>query len=131
MNDLLGREVVRARDLGGTGGASVQGPALLEQSPAGCAVDGAVDAASSEKTLICGIDNRIDGESGDVASNNGDFLVVRRIVGGDGLWGGMDLADLVEELNGGDVGDGGGDHFDCLSNWHRRASWLLIWVWSR
>lgn len=83
-------------------------------------MNGAVDTSTSEQTLIGGVDDGVDTELRDVAADNGDLLVVRQVGGVERLRGGGEFAKLVEELNGRDIGDGGGSHFDGLTDWHRR-----------
>ena len=45
----------------------------FEQSRPSRAVDGSVDPAASEQTRVRGVDDRVDGHSGDIAFENRDL----------------------------------------------------------
>ena len=73
MDDVPGRKVITAGDLGLTGLTAIQGFAFSQQVRAGSTVDRPVDAPAAEQTLIGRIDDRIDLKPGDIPLHNFDF----------------------------------------------------------
>lgn len=103
MDDLSSWQAIAVGDLCVTSGTSVENLAFPNELRASSAVDGAVDSAAAEERFVCGIDDGIDFELGDVVANEANFRVedyIRFMHGGR-----VDLKTLgaVEKCNGGDL----------------------------
>jgi hypothetical protein len=66
VDDVFGGQVVAARDLRPAGRTAAERAALGEESRAGGAVDGAVDATAAQQRGVGGVHDGVDGERGDV-----------------------------------------------------------------
>lgn len=74
VDDVLGGKVVPAGDDGLAGVAAVRIPvdALPHEFRTGGSVDCAVDAAAAAEGRVCGVDNGVDREGGDVCADEAD-----------------------------------------------------------
>lgn len=74
MDDVLGEELVSAGDDGLAGVAAVRVlvDALAHEFRAGGGMDGAVDAAAAAEGGVCGVDDGVYGEGGDVCADEAD-----------------------------------------------------------
>lgn len=114
MNHFLGRQFEPIRYLRLACFAASKRAACVDEVGTRSSVDGAVDAAAAEERFVCGVDDGVGGELGDVAFYDGDFVVVGGIWGVEGVGGGVEgeTVELVEEGEGGDLVElDGGGHF--------------------
>lgn len=70
VDHMARRQPVTAGDLGIAGVATAERAAFGKQFGAGSAMDGAVDTAAAEQGCIGGVDDRVDGERGDVGNDD-------------------------------------------------------------
>lgn len=84
VDDVFGGEVVSAGDDGLAGVAAVWilGDALAHELRAGGGVDGAVNTAAAAEGGVCGVDDGVYREGGDVCADEAD-AVVDFFTGGD------------------------------------------------
>lgn len=84
VDDVLRGEVVSAGDdsLAGVAAVWVLGNALAHELRAGSGMDGAVNTAAAAEGGVCGVDDGVYGEGGDVCADEAD-AVVDLFVGGD------------------------------------------------
>ena len=68
VDDFLARQSVGVGDLGRTRVAAPQALAFFQEERASGIMDGPVDSTAAEKIFVCGVDDGVDGKSGDVAS---------------------------------------------------------------
>ena len=73
MDHVLGGQVVAARGLGISGGASCQLAALLQQPRAGGSMNGSIYAASAQQRVVSGVDDGIHRHLCDIAAQGADF----------------------------------------------------------
>lgn len=73
VDDVLRGQAIAPRQLGVTGIAPAERPAFGDQIRSRCGVDGAVDTASAEQSVIGGVDDRVDLQLGDVRSDGGEL----------------------------------------------------------
>src|SRR3954453_12419731 len=72
MNDVLCGQLVTLRDLRVAGMAAIQGRALVHKFAAGCAMNGAIDAAPSHEGGVGGVDDGVDCEGGEVGAEGAE-----------------------------------------------------------
>lgn len=70
MNHMLCRQPISLGDLRVTGCAATKCAALGKQFAAGAAMNRAIDAASAEQGRICGVDDGVNAQTGDIGNNN-------------------------------------------------------------
>lgn len=70
VDHMARRQTVAAGDLGIAGGAAAERFTFGEQFTTGCTMDRAIDAAAAEQRRIGGVDDRVDGERGDVGDDD-------------------------------------------------------------
>ena len=66
MYDVFARQVIRLRDLGRACATPFKGATFLDKLRASCTVNSAIDASTAEEAGICGIDNGVYLDLGDV-----------------------------------------------------------------
>ena len=72
MDDIARPKPVAARKPGIAGGAAADLPAFLEKLGPGRAMDRAVHAAAAQQRAVGGVDDRVDGQFGDVPFDHFD-----------------------------------------------------------
>ena len=70
MNHMPRRELVSSGDLGAAGLTAIQGAAFGEQLGSRGTMDRAIDPAAAEQRAICGVDDGVNAQCGDIGDDD-------------------------------------------------------------